>query len=144
VWYPSAVFGLLACQSVTVKGRADRSRQRAWGVLAGLFLLASIGAVFPLVNLAPNIHLVLPRWTYSGAFGHYIFLVLPVLLLAPRALGRRPARFGGVLAVLAVFLLVQFAKPDQRLDDITPGLVAYLFALVFMAPSISTGPTSTT
>ncbi len=137
VWYPSAVFGLLACQAVAVQGRADRSRQRAWGALAGLFLLASIGAVFPLVNLAPNIHLVVPRWTYSGAFGHYIFLVLPVLLLAPRALGRHPPRFGGVLTVLAIFLLVRFAKPDQRLDDVTPGLVAYLFTLVFMAPGLS-------
>jgi hypothetical protein len=48
-----------------------------------------------------------------------------------------------VLAVLAIFLLVRFAKPDQWLDDITPGLVAYLFTLVFMAPNLSTGPTST-
>ena len=148
VWYPSAVFGLLACQAATVQDRADRSRQRVWGALAGLFLLASIGAVFPLVNLAPNIHLVLPRWTYSGAFGHCIFLVLPVLLLAPRALGRHRPRDAGVLAVLAIFLLVRFAKPDQRLDDITPGLVAYLFTLVFMAPAHSApgqgtpGPTS--
>jgi hypothetical protein len=61
----------------------------------------------------------------------------------PRALGRHRPRFGGVLAVLAIFLLVRFAKPDQWLDDITPGLVAYLFTLVFMAPNLSTGPTST-
>jgi hypothetical protein len=69
--------------------------------------------------------------------------VAPVLLLAPRALERHRPRFGGMLAVLAIFLLVPFAKPDQRLDDITPGLVAYLFTLVFMAPNRSTGPTST-
>ncbi len=141
VWYPSAVFGLLACQAVKVQGRADLSRRRAWGALAGIFLAASIGAVFPLVNLAPNIHLVLPRWTYSGAFGHYLVLVLPVLLVAPRALGSHRPRVAGVLAVLAVFLVVRLAKPDQRLDDITPGLLAYLGTLVFMAPELSTpGP----
>ncbi len=60
-----------------------------------------------------------------------------MLLLAPRALGRHPPRFAGVLAVLAIFLLVRFVKPDQRLDDITPGLLAYLFTLVFMAPRLS-------
>jgi hypothetical protein len=137
VWYPSAVFGLLACHAVTVRGRVEPSRRRPWGGLAWLFLLASIGAVFPLVNLAPNIHLVLPRWTYSGAYGHYIFLVLPVLLVAARALGRHRPRVSGVLAVLAVFLLVRLAKPDQRLDDIAAGLFAYLGTLVFMAPELS-------
>jgi hypothetical protein len=137
VWYPSAVFGLLACQAVTVQGSADPSRRRAWGALAWLFLLASIGAVFPLVNLAPNIHLVLPRWSYSGTFGHYLFLVLPVLLVAPLALGRHRPRVPGVLVALAVFLLVRLAKPDQRLDDIAAGLLAYLGTLVFMAAELS-------
>ena len=143
VWYPSAVFALLACQAVTVQGRADRSRQRRLGGPGRALPPGVHRPVFPLFKLAPNIHLILPRWTYSGAFGHYIVLVLPVLLLAPRALGRHRPRFGGVLAVLAIFLLVRFAKPDQWLDDITPGLVAYLFTLVFMAPNLSTGPTST-
>jgi hypothetical protein len=110
--------------------------------------------VFPLVNLAPNIQLVLTRWAYGGAYAYCISLVLPVLLVAPRALGRHRGRLQGVLAVLTISLLGRLAKPDQRLDDITPGLVAYLFTLVFLVPELSaprsamfpraTGPTSTT
>lgn len=153
VWYPSAVYGLLACQAVAAQEGTRRSHRRPWECLAGLFLLASIGAVFPLVNLAPNIHLILPRWVFTGTYATYIFLILPVLLLAPRVLGRQRQTLLGVLGVLAIFLLVRFAKPDQRLDDVTPGLVAYLFTLVFTprfwspAPPAgfpgATGPTST-
>jgi hypothetical protein len=131
VWYPSAVYGLLACQAVVARREAGRPRRRAWGHLGGLFLAASIGAVFPLVNLAPNIHLVLPRWIYSGAYGTYIFLILPVLLIAPRVVRR--SRLVGVAAVLAIFLLVRLATPDQRLDDIAAGLVAYLYRRLYLA-----------
>jgi hypothetical protein len=138
VWYPSAVFALLACQAVATRRDADPAHRRAWGILAALFLAASIGAVFPLVNLTPNIHLVLPRWVYSGSYATYLLLVLPVLLLAPRVLRREGGRLVGVLVVLAVFLAVRVAKPDQRLDDVLAGLVAYLFAVVFMDPRLRT------
>jgi hypothetical protein len=138
VWYPSAVFGLLACQALAARGGADAEHRRAWGILGAFFLAASIGAVFPLVNLTPNIHLMLPRWVYSGTYATYLLLVLPVLLLAPRVLGRKRCRLVGVLVVLAVFLAVRVVKPDQRLDDIVAGLVAYLFALVLMDPGLRT------
>jgi hypothetical protein len=136
VWYPSAVFALLACQAVVARRDADAAHRRAWGLLGVLFLAASIGAVFPLVNLTPNIHLVLPRWVYSGSYATYLLLVLPVLLLAPCVLRRERHRLVAVLVVLAVFFVVRVAKPDQRLDDVVAGLVAYLFALVFMDPGL--------
>jgi hypothetical protein len=136
VWYPSAVFGLLACQAVAARRSADPAHRRTWGILCALFLAASIGMVFPLVNLAPNIHLVLPRSVYSGSYATYLLLVLPALLLARRVLPEERRRLAGVLVVLAVFLAVRVVKPDQRLDDVVAGLVAYLFTLVLMDPGL--------
>ena len=97
-----------------VQGRAGRSRPARLGLaLAGLFLLASIGAVFPLVNLTPNIHLVLPRWAYSGAFGHYLVPGPARAPARPARPGTGPARaWGSCWPCSPSSCSCDFAKPD--------------------------------
>jgi hypothetical protein len=129
VWYPFAVYGLLACQALTAREGAAPPDRRAWGWLAGFLLLGSIAAVFPLTKLVPHIDRVLPRWTWEGAFATHIFIVLPALLLVPRALGGLRGSLPGVLTLLAVLVLVRVPGPVWWLDALTPGLVAYLWTL---------------
>jgi hypothetical protein len=134
VWYPFSVYGLLACRAFLAREGAAESSRRTWGWLTGLFLVCSIGAVFPLVNLAPYIHLVVPRWVYEGAYATYIYVALPVLLLAGRALGWRHRVRRGLLAVITILVLVRLPGPVWWLDAMTPALVAYLWTLLFIPP----------
>jgi hypothetical protein len=132
VWYPFAVYGLLACHALTVRGRAPAEDRSAWGWLAGLFLVCSIGAVFPLTNLTPYIDRVFPRWVFEGTYATHLFLVPPVLLGAGRVLGWRHPPLRRTVALLAILVLVRLPGRIWWLDALTPGLVAYLWALLFV------------
>jgi hypothetical protein len=134
VWYPSAVYGLLA--GAAGWAAAQRSERRgAWAWLAVLLLVCSVGAVFDLVYLAPGIHLVLPRWSFHGAYATYVWLIPPILLLAAAALTRRRGRLVGIGVLFAAILALRLWLPDWRIDAVTPGLVAYLWSLVLLHPA---------
>ena len=140
VWYPFAVYGLLACQALTLRAAAAAARDRsAWGWLAGLLLICSVGAVFPLTNLTPFIDRVLPRWVYEGIWATHLFVVPPALLLLGRVLGWRHRPLHRVMAVIAVLVLVRLPGRIGWLDALTPGLVAYLWALLLISADVSRG-----
>jgi len=132
VWYPFAVYGLLVCQALTLRSRALAQDRGAWGWLAGFFLVCSIGAVFPLTNLTPYIDRVFRRWVYEGTYATHLFVVPPVLLLAGSLLGWRHRRLRLVAAIIAVLVLVRLPGRIWWLDAMTPGLVVYLWALLFI------------
>jgi hypothetical protein len=137
-WYPFAVYGVLACQTITAREGAARPERRVWTWLSALFLLSSVNAVFGLLNLAIDIHLVLPRWVYTGGQVTYVLLVLPTCLLALRALGwqHRVLR-GVVVAITVLFVIVRLPGRIWWLDAMLPGLVAYLWTLAFIGPAAS-------
>jgi hypothetical protein len=133
VCYPFAVYGLLVCQAVTMR-RSLTAHRGAWGWLAGLFLICSIGAVFPLTNLTPYIDRVFRRWVYEGTWATHLFVLPPVLLLAGRILGWRDRSLRRVMAILALLVLVRLPGRIWWLDALTPGLVVYLWAWLFISP----------
>jgi hypothetical protein len=134
-WYPFAVYALLACRCLAAWEAAPRAARRAWGQLGGLLLLLSAGAVFSLVGLAPHIDRVLPRWAFEGIYATFLWLVPPVLLLALRVLGWRHRPLRRALAVMAALLLLALVWPTWWSNALTPALVAYLWALVLLAPA---------
>ena len=83
------MYGLLACQALIARAGAAARNRYAWGWLAGVFVICSIGAIFPLTNLTPHIDRLFPRWVYEGTYATHLFAVPPVLLLAGRLLGWR-------------------------------------------------------
>jgi hypothetical protein len=137
VGYPFAVYGLLVCQALAARAGGAARDRRAWGWLAAVFLLCSIGAVFPLTNLAPHIDRLLPRWVYEGTYATHLFVVPPVLLLAGRVLGWRNRALRRAAAVIAVLVLVRLPGRIWWLDAMTPALVVYLWALVFTSSGAS-------
>jgi hypothetical protein len=139
VWYPFAVYGLLVCLALTFRAIAAAKDQRAWGWLAGFFLVCSVGAVFPLTNLTPFIDRILPRWVYEGTYATHLFVVPPALLLTGRILGWRHRPLHRVMAIIAVLVLVRLPGRIGWLDALTPGLVAYLWALLLISANVSRG-----
>jgi hypothetical protein len=133
-WYPAAVYGLLACAAGWTVPRQDGSRRRAWAWLALVFLVGSVGAVWDLVSLAPGIHRVLPRWSFYGVYATYIYLIPPLLLLGAVGLRPRSGRLAALGVGFAALLALRLWIPDYRIDAVTPGLVAYLWSLVFLRP----------
>jgi hypothetical protein len=135
VGYPFAVYGLLAGRAFTARNDAPTEDRRAWGWLAGLFLVCSIGAVFPLSKLAPYIDRVSPRWVYDGTYATYIFVIPAVLLLAGRLCGWQHRPLQGALAAFAVLLFLRLPGPIWWLDALIPALVVYLWTFVFLTPA---------
>ena len=136
-WYPFAVYGLLACGAVTTREGVAPSERRTWRWLGGVFLLSSVNAMFAIMNIAVDIHLVLPRWVYAGTHVTYILLVLPACLLGLRALGWQHRPFRNVLVVITVlFFIVQLPGRIWWLDTMLAGLVAYLWTVAFITPAV--------
>ena len=132
VWYPNAVYALLASGAAWAAAAPGATRVRARRVLAGLLAVCSLGMVYNLVTLAPYIDAVLPREAFEGFYPTYSFLIVPVALaaLAAGVLAERPGRTLAGLGMMVALLLVYRRVPDWHVVAATPSLVAWTWSWV--------------
>lgn len=127
-WYPAAVYGLAAAGAFWAAAGVRPCQRLAWRFLAALFLVASVGAVADLVPLLPGIERFLPRAAYYGVYASYVFLAVPVLLVAWGGRLLRLDRRGGlVLAGLALPIALVLLGGGWRVELATPGWLALVW-----------------